>query len=255
MELPNRATGDTLIYPCNRKYRIFDFNKCTVDVQTKSGFPTNQLKHEIEFRAKKGLPDFVPVLISYTEAGYKERIIDGRPLARITDGYEVYKKKAYSQLSKYAKQFNVDVSGKEYAERIAKDLRTRDTDCETLLTALASVIRTIPRITISFSHGDLQPGNIWIENGTHKVYIIDWESWGMRSSYYDKAVLFDGLRPGDIGTYLDADLPHDEKAVVLLEDLLFQMEEYESLPGEFGREKLEDYIRKVKKWSASLREP
>ena len=256
IELPNNATADTLIYPCNRKYRIFNFEKQTVDVQIKSGFPTDQLKHEIEFRAKKEeLPEFVPALISYTDLGYKEQIIDGRALARITDNFKDYKEEAYSQLLKYSEKFHTDICGEEYAVRVAEELekfQTKSIPCKKLIKKLTSIISRIPQIMITFSHGDLQPGNIWIESGTQKIYIIDWESWGIRSVFYDKAVLFDCLRPGDINDYLKADLPCDEKAVVLLEDLVFQLEEYKSLPGKFGKEELEAYIRKVMKWSNNL---
>lgn len=253
IELNNCATPDTLIYPCNRKYRIFDFAKQTVSVQIKSGFPTEQLSHEIEFRTRRDLPSFVPTLVNHTALGYTERIIDGRPLARITNGYETYKQAAFDQLSVYANQFNEAVTGKDYARRLSekvKDLvKEINVDLKTLLEELVDKISKLPKLVTTFSHGDLQSGNIWIENKTNKVFIIDWESWGRRSSFYDKATLFDGLRPGDIGNYLNKEeVPTEEKAVVLLEDVVFQLEEYGSLPGQFGLEKLKQYIEEVQRW-------
>ncbi len=250
--LPNKATADTLIYPCNRKYRIFNFDSRTVDVQIKSGFPSEQLRHEIEFRTREGIPGFVPLLVSHCDSGYSENIIDGRPLARITDGFEKYKQKAYNELSVYARQFDSVITGKEYSERMRAKIEGYGYECSRLTDNLCLAVSGIPEIKITFSHGDLQAGNIWIENGTGKVYIIDWESWGMRSEFYDKAALFDGLRPGNIENYFGKNIPVCEKAVVLLEDLVFQIEEYRSLPDGFGKEKLEDYIRKVTEWSLSI---
>lgn len=253
IELNNSATPNTLIYPCNRKYRIFDFVKQTVSVQIKSGFPTEQLRHEIAFRTRKDLPGFVPTLVSHTAFGYTERIIDGRPLARITDDFEKYKRAAFDQLSAYANQFNETVTGNDYAvklsEKANKLAKEIDIDLKSLLKSLVAGISKLQEIVTTFSHGDLQMGNIWIENKTNKVFIIDWESWGTRSSFYDKAALFNGLRPGDISKYLNKEgIATEEKAVVLLEDLVFQLEEYSSLPGQFGLEKLKKYIEKVQSW-------
>ncbi len=253
IELNHDATSDTLIYPCNRKYRIFDFAKQTVAVQTKAGFPTEQLKHEISFRIREDLPDFVPTVVAHSELGYTERIIDGRPLARISDGFEQYRQEAYAQLTAYASGFNETLTGSAYAEKLRERAmgmaRETTLSIEPLLDALCGVVAAHSQIDTTFSHGDLQPGNIWVENGTDKLFIIDWESWGIRSSFYDKATLFDGLRPGSIQNYLDREgISADEKAVVLLDDLIFQLEEYRSLPGEFGLNKLRQYVKEVQRW-------
>lgn len=253
VKLNHCATPDTLIYPCNRKYRIFDFARQTVAVQIKAGFPTEQLKHEIAFRTRDDLPEFVPAVVSHSELGYTEQIIDGRPLARLSDGFAQYRQEAYAQLTAYASAFNEILSGSEYSQRLrerALEMAGRTMlRMENLIESLCEAVARQPRIVTTFSHGDLQPGNIWIENRTNKLFIIDWESWGIRSNLYDKATLFDGLRPGNIQSYLAKDgIPMDEKTVVLLEDLIFQLEEYHSLPGEFGLDKLRQYVEQVTDW-------
>ncbi len=253
VDIPNNSNPHTLIYPCNRKYRIFDFSSNTVDVQIKSGFSTEQLLHEIEFRAKPLLPDFVPELISHNTTGYKERIIDGRPLARISEGYEKYKKRAYEEFFSFSLSTAEEKSGVAYASKLRIDFSSFNINCNTLINDLTKIIEKIPYVTLVFSHGDLQAGNIWVENGTNKIFIIDWESWETRSSFYDKAVLFDSLRPADISEYLKKDIPLEEKAIVLTEDLLFRLNEYKSLPGEFGKEKLDDYIKKLSDWVESIK--
>lgn len=254
VELKHCATPDTLIYPCNRKYRIFDFARQTVAVQIKAGFPTEQLKHEIAFRTRENIPDFVPTVVAHSELGYTEQIIDGRPLARISEGFAQYSQEAYALLKAYASGFNETLTGNDYAGKLRE--QAMEMACETmpsiepLLDALCGIVAAQPRIVTTFSHGDLQPGNIWVENGTNKLFIIDWESWGIRSSFYDKATLFDGLRPGNIQNYLNkTGIPADEKAVVLLEDLIFQLEEYHSLPGEFGLDRLRQYVEQVINWT------
>ena len=254
IELNHCATPDTLIYPCNRKYRIFDFARQTVAVQIKAGFPTEQLKHEIAFRTREDLPDFVPTLVAHSELGYTEKIIDGRPLARISEGFAQYRQEAYALLTAYASGFNETLTGNDYAGKLreqAMEMVCRTMlSIEPLLDALCGIVAAQHRIVTTFSHGDLQPGNIWVENGTNKLFIIDWESWGIRSSFYDKATLFDGLRPGNIQNYLNkTGIPADEKAVVLLEDLIFQLEEYHSLPGEFGLDRLRQYVEQVINWT------
>lgn len=257
MESECSADADTLIYPCNRKYRIFDFAKQTVSVQIKAGFPKNQLEHEIAFRTRSDLPDFVPILVCHTASGYMEQIINGRPLARIENGYDEYKQKAYNQLLQYANQFDERVSAHEYALKLNENAmelsKGTGIDFEEIFQQLSKLLDHTPDITLTFSHGDLQAGNIWVENGTNKVFIIDWESWGMRSSFYDKAALFDGLRPGDINKYLyKQDITLEEKAIVLLEDIIFQLEEFHSLPGEFGLDRFTKYLADIHKWSGRI---
>ena len=45
----NKVSDNTLIYPCNKKIRIFDFDKNVVSVILKEGFDSHDIQHEIEF--------------------------------------------------------------------------------------------------------------------------------------------------------------------------------------------------------------
>ena len=240
---------NTLIYPCNRKYRIFNFSKNTVEVIPKYGFPQDDLQREIFFRTQNGLPDFVPKLISFTPNRYMEKIIDGRPLARISDDYDIYVNRAYNMFYEYVKDKRRIVSGSKYAEElyalVCKQISVKVRRQETvrcIASKLASVVRMADEIMLLFSHGDLQTGNIWVENKTEKIFIIDWESWGERSIWYDKAVLMEGLRPDGIGSYCKIEKPKEKEACVLLEDLIFQLNELETLPGDFGSDKFDEYL-------------
>ena len=246
------VSNDTLIYPCNKKYRIFDFEKNTVEVIVKDGFCNNDLLHEIEFRTRERLPEFVPTLLSQTEYGYSEKIIDGKPLARITNGFDDYRDRAYRLLFDYAKQSLHTVSAFTYVEQLAEEIMKSITDkvrnkklVECVVKTLVVQAKTAESVELCFSHGDLQSGNIWVENKTDKIYIIDWESFGERSVLYDKAVLYDGLRPGGVTEYMDKQTDFSERAFVLLEDIVYQLTDLNNLPEDFGEEQFEKYIEDI----------
>lgn len=185
-----------LIYPCNKKYRIFNFDSGTVEVVIKNGFPSRTIQHEVIFRNQPDLPDFVPMLISSTESRYQERIIDGCPLPRISAGFESYRGAAYKLLNEFAETCSEKTSGSKYSELLRMQInalitdKVRDKQKLTRITqALCGVVSQTDTIDVRFSHGDFQAGNIWVENRTNKIFIIDWESWGKRSGWYDKAAL------------------------------------------------------------------
>ena len=99
-------------------------------------------------------------------------------------------------------------------------------------------------IEVGLSHGDLQAGNIWIENITEKVYIIDWESYGTRSVGYDYAALCRDLRKrSGIARLASSNVTED--VVILYEDLLFKLEELISLPGDIGSLDFDNYVKTV----------
>lgn len=254
-----KVGNDVLIYPCNKKYRIFNFKNNTVDVIAKDGFNNNDLLREIEFRTKKGLPDFVPSLVSADNNGYCEKIIDGKPLARVQNGFEGYKQKAYALLWEYAKHDAKAVEGKAYAQQLEQKIAELTTNkveqkeiLKNVVKKLCDICCSMDKIQLCFSHGDLQVGNIWIENKTEKIYIIDWESWGTRSVWYDQAVLFDGLRPLPFIDYLCKEIDINKKAVVLLEDIIFNLNELNNLPSDFGQEKFSKYIKEINSWTKDL---
>ncbi|MBE6727796.1 MAG: hypothetical protein E7562_04010 [Ruminococcaceae bacterium] len=253
--------NDVLIYPCNKKYRILNFSKGIIDVIIKDGFKDGDLKHEINFRSRDDLADFVPQIIKYDQNGYSEKIIDGCPLARKSVGFEKYRDDAYKMYTEYYKVSEKKVKPGEYALKLIEEISDLSFDSpinqallEGVLTRLKGILVDGDReIALSFSHGDLQAGNIWIENSTDKIYIIDWESCRERSIYYDKAVLYHGLRPLGVEHYLNENLELQEKAIVLLEDIIFQINERKSL-SQLSEEKwLESYLKTVENYLNGLK--
>ena len=171
-------------------------------------------------------------------------------MARITEfeGLEALKKKAYGIFRDVYRKRDRRVELQEYIRNISERIESSldnfsDTEkVKEIISSIAKKSKTENVITIGFSHGDLQPGNIWIENKTKKIYIIDWESWGERSIWYDKEVLFGGLRPGSISTYLKNKKEGADKNIVILEDILFQLNELNSLPNGSGIKRFNDYL-------------
>ena len=254
IELNTDADQNTLIYPCNKKYRIFDFAKNQVTVVGKDGFPTDDLRHEIEFRAgnKAG---FIPGLLHSSTESYTEIVIDGCPVARSGERISELCDRAFAMWSEYIAPQTQSIAANDYAQMLMQqgsELKKKAADLgkQVDFSALEGIFRELlqvlqssqERIPVSLSHGDLQPGNIWVENATDAIYIIDWESWQKRSLWYDRAVLYEALRKSDgVARYAKSrDLIH---ATVLLEDMIFRLTELTTLPFDYGCAEFDAYIK------------
>lgn len=253
INIPNEMNAHKLIYPCNKKYRIFDFERDTVSVIPKCGFPTNDLEREIEFRSNNTAP-FIPALVSYSENNYSENIIDGLPLARITDNFEGFCEEAIEILEQYAEKTGKVTKkiSKEYALELRsvidgfinrKSKYVDETVLEKIVTKLIESIND-ETITITLSHGDLQPGNVWVDKDG-KIFIIDWESWNQRSIWYDKAVMFGNIRSKGLSEYIKSNDINTQTAIVCLEDIIFRLTELYNLPLDYGEKDFNIYIKSL----------
>ncbi len=253
LHLSNDLSSDSLIYPCNRKYRIFDFESKIVDVIVKDGFPTDDLAKEIGFRFNHEA-DFIPKIISHTSNGYTEAIIDGFPVARSYEHVKEYSDKAINIWNEYIKPYRRSLAAHEYADMLNEKIdsllkigeaRGKHIDEENIVHVVKMLAKRISSsreaIYVTLSHGDLQPGNIWVENKTGRIVIIDWESCGERSEWYDYATLYKSLRsPGkSIVFHPPFDL---EKYTVILEDLIFRIGECVNLPHDYGEAAFHKYL-------------
>ncbi len=253
INIPNEMTAKKLIYPCNKKYRIFDFEDNTVSVIPKCGFPTRDLEREIEFRSNNQA-SFIPGLASFSEKKYTENIIDGLPLARITDNFESRCEQAVATLEKYAeKTENIfEKNSKEYLVELKnqiekfKNKESKNFDKNALDSVVSELAEFVEdeSITLTLSHGDLQPGNVWIDkNG--KIFIIDWESWNQRSVWYDRAIMFENIRSKGLGEYLKSNPKTTKTAIVCLEDIIFRLNELFNLPFDYGEKEFDTYIKSL----------
>ena len=252
------ANKDSLIYPCNRKVRVFDFAKNTVSVIPKYGFPEDSLQKEIEFR-KTYHADFIPKLLSTNGNSYTEEIMDGYPLARDTKNQEENTKRAYAVWRSYTRIYDRIVTTVEYCGKLNSQfseilelLQKRKKilpylDVKMYWNELMNEAALLPNtVGLTLSHGDLQPGNIWVENKSGRIIIIDWESYAERTITYDEAVLFYELR-SNIGLVKYIRRINASKTIVLAEDLLFRLHEMMELPEQFGTNDFLHYLNAVRR--------
>lgn len=243
---------NALIYPCNKKIRIFNFKNNVVEVVPKWSFSEFDLKKEIDFR-NQHCAEFIPKLLSFDNCSYTEEIIDGYPLARASSEKEEKTHQAYDLWRTYTLQYDTKTClnqyvlelNKQYKVEIDKLKRFKKLAYRELAQYWENLTKfllsTNEEITLTLSHGDLQAGNIWIKNVDNKIVIIDWESFAMRSVFYDEALLFCNIRKSiNLMEYVqEIDIV---KAIVLAEDFLYRLQELCELPEQFGSEDFVKYF-------------
>lgn len=259
--------NDVLIYPCNRKIRLFDFASGLVYTVLKDGMPDIYINHEIKFRLNTDAP-FVPKITNCGEGCYSEQIIkNGRPLARIQDESFVEEKKGESlDLLLSLTGDRERLSAKEYLyqikERCMTMLRAKEGfDNESIVSGIFDKLNDSLHeceMELVISHGDFQPGNIWIDaNG--KIVIIDWETVKKRSPFYDYATLYCRLRNHGGLQHLCTRIKENEHLstiyncpvssvlrIILAEELEFRTEELLNFPGTMGTDIYNDFITDLK---------
>lgn len=269
--------SDLIIAPNNRSIRIFDYKNDIVGCIIKEGFTDKFFRNQITFR-ENYCYDFILPMISYGNDWFQEPIMHGHPLARITNErlYQNSINVAINDLRLLAKdslQYNncheyvsnlrnkilQMVSSAEIKKKIIRAKETRQI-VEFAFQEAMTFKKDIPTV---MSHGDFQSGNIWVDQ-QEKVWIYDWETAGRRSIWYDTSVLSYSLRrhngwkelmQTDILTYLQScDIDYSSysseqyrgiKGIILLEDLIFYLEDMLELPEDWGAELFDAFIMRI----------
>ena len=250
----NGSFNDSMmIYPCNKKIRVFDFEKGEVRVLVKDGFMADGLLRELEFRRTHNA-DFILPITSSADEEYTEKIIDGRSIVRSGDDYSALRDKAWEIWKSYVgggKKIcacNYVITLRERFRSMINGLNKPTLDLSSLENLEAEIHKILSdsdvEIEVCMSHGDLQPGNIWVESGSEKIYIIDWESVSERSASYDYYALYKDLRRTD-GLLSIADERSVTSSVVLYEDMIYRIEDLSMLPGDVGSAELNLYAKNV----------
>jgi len=264
-----------LIYPCNKKIRIFNFDNNEIDVVSKTGFPSDSIKKEIEFRTKYKSPHIEPI-IDHGDNWYRERIIDGTPLARINNLSEEYinlKRKSLDIMYSIAGPYRRSINASDYLSDTIQKIRNLT---ETAIIYLPSIQHTLDQIlkflnkkltefeasiSLTLSHGDFHHGNIWHEKTKNNLIIIDWETCDLRTEWYDAVTLFGGLREingikhllkniynsdnHELAKLIGEKNFHHKIFLVLLEDLLFRANDVKTSTIDIGVVEFDNYCRRL----------
>ncbi|MBO5837433.1 MAG: phosphotransferase [Oscillospiraceae bacterium] len=267
---------NTFISPQNRSIRFFDYDAMTVDCIIKSGFTSKYFVNQLAFR-KQYRYDFVLPLLEHGDRWFREIILTGHPLARVTN--ETQYQKSMQETIICIGQLAADTIAYEESSGYAQGLLTRITELleeaehrkhiaygkQTMQMAQTAMdrIKSHPMpIPTCIGHGDLQSGNIWVDEAG-KTWIYDWETAGRRSVWYDSAVLMYSLRRAyGWQDFLSEELPKDIyscdpqkvrtqdeitviKAIILMEDILFYLEDMLELPQNWGAQIYDGFANRM----------
>lgn len=267
--------SNVLIWPCNRKIRIFDFKQNYVDSVVKDGFTKKYFENELSFRLNADY-SFVPPILNHGDNWYREPILPGKPLARIKNNllYELSCNDTLKFLKEIVEKTKKFVNCIDYSQSLLDrinllvPLASEKKKIQTSVNILSIAKRACQHaqkfngdIPVSVSHGDLQSGNIWVDVKNKKTYIIDWETNCYRSIWYDPATLLLSIRRHhgvinmveNIHTDLvkNSILINDDRkdyqiesiiGIIILEDILFYLEDNLELPMDWGGDLIDKYI-------------
>ena len=272
---PPVINKNIFIYPQNRSIRFFNYQDMVVDCVVKSGFTNRFFNNQLEFR-KSHSYDFMIPLIEYGNGWFREPIMKGNPLARTTNK-EKYKNsfnEAIEAIGKLADDTCENVEANAYLTKLAeltskklckatsqKLIKTTDLVKELIHIALKWAESAREYIPTVMSHGDFQAGNIWVDN-CGKTWIYDWETVDRRSIWYDRATLCYSLRRAQgWKDFVKSDLSEirkrkfvtdcifqdymNVKGTVLLEDILFYLDDMLELPEDWGSEIFDVNMRNI----------
>ena len=273
-DIINYDGDDIMIWPCNRTIRIFNFDKDIVISILKKGYPSSFMQNSISFRLKSNYSFLLPI-DSYSNNSFTEKILKGNSLARVTDEflYALSVKKVIDNIGVLSQDTLKFISYKKYIELLIKDInyKLNIVDEKKDVKMSKELLNNIERIDfalidddimipLAISHGDLQLGNIWVDE-RNDVYIIDWETVSERSVWYDIAVFLGFVRTNSGLTQFIKNfdilnfhsslhyLNHENllgfeliAPVIVLEDILFYIEDLLSLPNNYGSERFDQYI-------------
>jgi hypothetical protein len=265
--LPNQS-DEILIWPCNMKFRIFDFCTRNVVVLPKIGFQTSYLKNEIAFREMARL-DVVPKIIERGDEWYCEKILQGAALNRLkaTERLKILECQAFDVTQDLKAMHNKEVSFGTYMKSfVSESLKVFDTYkgvfgreefnnfCNYVGT-FRNCPSEISKISLNLvlSHGDLQKGNVWVDDS--RIYILDWETVGLRSVWYDYFVYHFNLRSEDglanlkkhSVTYADANNLnfHVLYNVLIAEEILYRLRSFIQMPEKVMLTGLRQFTQKI----------
>ena len=187
-----------LIVPGNRRIRLFDFHRGLTRTVAKMGFDASSIEREVAARAV-GIPGPFTKIEQVGPGGrwFQERILTGYPLPRCPPWQRRrrWESRAFTRLAHWLdatthwRPFD-DYAG-ELTARIPEGLTTLSAGSLVSSEAVQRLARLAGRglsgqdIALALTHGDFQPGNIFVDTASRESVLIDWEFCAMRQRAYD----------------------------------------------------------------------
>ena len=271
----NRVSNDVVIAPNNRSIRFFDYEKNIVGCMIKQGFTSKYFDNQLRFRIANHYEFMLP-LVAYGADWFQEPILQGHPLVRVTDKkqHEQGIADALADIAVLANDTLHYEDTRQYVSSIAEHIRTLTREAvdrkhiqtsqviDRIVDDFLAEELALTRIPVCQSHGDFQGGNIWVDTAG-KTWLYDWETVGQRSVWYDASVLLYSLRR-DYGwgefkaekepirilncdpqkQYAQKEFDYIKK-IILLEDIVFYLEDMLELPSDWGNELFDAFAERI----------
>ncbi len=196
-KLPSNSK-DLYIMPGNMKLKVLNFRTMKIDNIIKNKYQKSSFKKEKSVRLVPEWDFILPMKI-LSNIVYQEELLLGCSLDRLKNELrdpveKIIEGKIFEIQKKNRKSINSIDYGKSLIrtiEDMTSELQNGSEYKAKLIDFAKRILKTLvnTNIDVCFSHGDFQNGNIFItENG--KVYVIDWETFDVRSLGYDLLTYF-----------------------------------------------------------------
>jgi hypothetical protein len=191
-----------VVLPGNQRVRIFDTHRGIVRAVVKDGFGTGSLRAELQVRTS-GIPGpYLPITAGGPELGwFEEPLVVGfsldvcppwRPYGPLMSAAA---DRLRDWLDRTAEHRDVGVHAHSIADELSAAARMLDGErgadlsrrTALAMRALVTPLRQVGSWPFSWSHGDLQPGNVLVPDHGPPVF-VDWEFSGLRPREYDGLV-------------------------------------------------------------------
>ncbi|MCA9674634.1 MAG: phosphotransferase [Myxococcales bacterium] len=200
--------ADLLLIPGNQRLRLLDFARGRSRVLLKEGFSPASCLTELEVRVD-GHGPFPPIL-DHDPAGHwlEEPLLSGFTLPRCPPWRDRARdeRRAITALDEYLATSAAPAEAGDYVAALRAEIAALAAGAArlpgaptvaqvaALATALAARVEGSGELEVARGHGDFQAGNVFVEPGPDRVWLIDWESSGVRQRSYDALVYGLGSR-------------------------------------------------------------
>lgn len=241
-----------LIMPGNTKVKVFDYKNNKIFNLLKTGFETDGFLKEVAIRTGQNMRPYMLPIRSIQGDVYEETLIDGCSLDRLNrNTFPSVEEKIGDIILDFQKGNRIQKSAEKYTQELRQTIsdKLKRIGCTSIQRdKLSSFISRLSlykgqSVVLANSHGDLQNGNIYISK-EKQIYIIDWETYDIRSLGYDVLTYYYQFRYrkdylNKIDNYLE-DVGWDKMsvsfwgsivnkkevlAIYLIEDILWQINE------------------------------